>query len=159
MTTSQHEIARSHWLRRWSAVSPTRVKAVADELARNYRIEDLEIAQSGLGLLPLRDSALGEPYFLGEIPLASAHVRISDDQGTSAEGAAILLDDRSSMARALAILDGVLAAHLPGCEQALELLVEGQKQIDKIDSERKKLLVATRVNFSLLGSEEEKDDV
>lgn len=159
MTTPQPEMARSHWLRRWSAASPARVKAVADDLARHYRIEDLEIAQSGLGLLPLRDSALGEPYYLGEIPLARAHVRISDDQGRSVEGAAILLDDRASMARALAILDGVLAARLPGCEQALELLAEGQTRIAQIDGERKKLLAATRVNFALLGSEEEQDDV
>jgi len=151
MTTSQHEIARSHWLRLWSAVPPMRIKAVAGELAERFRIDDLEIAQSGLGLLPLRDSALGEPYFLGEIPLARAHVRISNDQGVSVEGAAILLDDRTSIARALAILDGVLAARLTGFEQ--------QQQIAITDSERKKLLAATRVDFSLLGSEEEKDDV
>ena len=159
MTTSQHEIARSHWLRLWSAVPPMRIKAVAGELAERFRIDDLEIAQSGLGLLPLRDSALGEPYFLGEIPLARAHVRISNDQGVSVEGAAILLDDRTSIARALAIFDGVLAARLPGFEQAIELLIEGQQQIAITDSERKKLLAATRVDFSLLGSEEEKDDV
>lgn len=135
-----------------------RLRALAGELSGRYRIDDLELPQSGLGLLPLNDSALGEAYFLGEIPLARAHVRISDAHGKSVEGAVILLDDRASLARALAILDGVLAARLPGHEAALELLVAGAEKMTEIEVKRKKLLAATRVDFSLLGTHDDEDD-
>jgi alpha-D-ribose 1-methylphosphonate 5-triphosphate synthase subunit PhnG len=149
---------RGDWLRLWSALSPGRVKAVADGFAQRYRIEDLDASPSGLGLLPLRDSALGESYFLGEIPLARAHVRIIDDAGMVAEGAAVLLDDRASLTRAMAILDGVLAARLPRLEPILELLEEGARAVDEIAAGRRALLAATRVDFSLLGTADEDDE-
>lgn len=160
LTTHQHEInwPRSDWLRLWSALPPSRVKSVAEDFAQRYRIEDLDVSPSGLGLLPLRDSALGEPYFLGEIPVARAHVRITGDTGTTTEGAAVLLDDRASIARAMAILDGVLAARLPGFEPISALLEEGSWAVGEITAGRRALTAATRVNFSLLGTADEEDD-
>jgi alpha-D-ribose 1-methylphosphonate 5-triphosphate synthase subunit PhnG len=160
LTTHQLEInrPRSEWLRLWSVLPPGRVKSVAEGFAQRYRIEDLGVSPSGLGLLPLRDSALGEPYFLGEIPLARAHVRIADDADMVAEGAAVLLDDRASLTRAMAILDGVLAARLPGFEPILALLEEGSRAVDEIAAGRRALLAATRVDFSLLGLADEEDE-
>lgn len=151
-------LRQGDWLRLWSALPPSRVKAVAEGFAQRYRIEDIGLPQSGLGLLPLRDGALGESYFLGEVPLARACVRIIDDEGRVAEGAAVLLDDRASLARAMAILDGVLAAGLPGFESILALLEEGSRAVDEIAAGRQALLAATRVNFSLLGTADEEDE-
>jgi len=160
LTTHRIEIKRprSDWLRLWTALPPGRVKSVAEGVAQRYRIEDLGASPSGLGLLPLRDSALGEPYFLGEIPLARAHVRITGDAGMTAEGAAVLLDDRASIARAMAILDGALAARLPGFEPILALLEEGSRAVEAITAGRRALLAATRVDFSLLGTADEEDE-
>lgn len=157
-THTSHASPRSQWLRQWSALPPAKVKAAADTLAQRYRVEDLGLAQAGLGLLPLADSALGEPYFLGEIPLAQAHVRVCDGHGQSAEGAALLLDDRAGVARALAILDAVLAARLPGHELAEALLNEGAAVVRDNERQRRALLAATRVDFSLLGSAAEEED-
>lgn len=160
MATNSDDItvSRGQWLRLWTAVPAQRVRAIGAELAARYPIDDIELTQSGLGLLPLTDSALGEAYYLGEIPLARAHVRIGDGQGGQVEGAATLVDDRASLARALAILDGVLAARLPGHEPALALLAEGAANIAQTDSDRRKLLAATRVDFSLLGTTDEDDE-
>jgi len=149
---------RSQWLRLWSALPANAVKALAADLADRYQIEDLGLPQSGLGLLPLADSALGDTYFVGEIPLAQAHVRVTPSQGQSAEGAAILLDDRAGVARAMAVLDAVLGAHLPGCDAALKLLAQGEATIAEQSRQRRALLAATRVDFALLGTNEEADD-
>lgn len=145
---------RGQWLRLWQALPAARLLAAAQALCSRYEIEDLELPQSGLGLLPLRDGVCGEAYFLGEIPLARAWVRIRDAAGGVHEGAAVLVDDRAGLARALAVLDGILAAALPGCETARALLVEGERKIRDLTRARGKLLAATRVDFSLLGSAE-----
>ena len=148
---------RGDWLRLWSALPPRQPRELAAELAQPYQVDDLELPQSGLGLLSLTDSALGDTYFIGETPLATAHVRLRH-QSDCTEGAATLVDDRAGLARALAILDAVLAAGWPGHEQALALLVEGATIIEAQNQARRALLVATRVDFALLGTAEDDDE-
>ncbi|MBS4017921.1 MAG: phosphonate C-P lyase system protein PhnG [Dechloromonas sp.] len=152
------DLPRSQWLRLWTALPAERIRTAADALSGRYVVEDIELPQSGLGLLPLNDGALGEAYYLGEIPLARAHVRIADGAGKAVEGGAIIMDDRARLARSLAILDGVLAAGLPGFETARTLLNEGAEKIREITVDRQKLMAATRVDFSLLGTTDEEDD-
>lgn len=149
---------RSDWPRLWSALPAAELKARAATLAKRYPVTDLTLPETGLGLLQLRDSALNEAYFLGEVPLARAHVRLDISEGGQAEGAAQVLDDRASLARALAILDAALAACLPGSEIAADLLRQGAARIAEQDAERRALLAATRVDFALLGGGEEDDD-
>jgi alpha-D-ribose 1-methylphosphonate 5-triphosphate synthase subunit PhnG len=158
MTTVVPSTPRADWMRYWTSVPADRVRELARHVVAQYQVEDLEIPQSGLALVPLVDGALGERYYLGEIPLAKAHVRLTNQKGTAVEGAAIVMDDRANLTRALAILDGVLAAEWPGHEQAVELLREGETAVRSTYSDRKKLLAATRVDFSLLGTEEGDDD-
>lgn len=158
MTNTFEAPDRAQWLRLWSALPAAPVKALAADLASQHRVEDLALPQSGLGLLPLSDSALGDTYFIGEIPLAQAHVRVTTTQGQSIEGAAILVDDRAGVARSMAILDAVLVARLPGCEAALQLLNQGATTVAKQSRQRRALLAATRVDFALLGTNEEDDD-
>lgn len=148
---------RSQWPRLLMALPAADVHRAIAALADALAIEDLQLPQSGLGLLTLRDSALGDNYFPGEIPLARARVRVSSGSGC-AEGAALILDDRASLARAIAILDAVLAAKLDG-HQALEpLLHAGAERIAQQKAGRGAMLAATRVNFSLFGTEEDDDD-
>lgn len=109
--------------------------------------------------MKIRDGALGERYFPGEIPLATARVRILLENGTQTEGAAQVMDDRASLARVIAVLDAVLASQLSGYERILPLLQKGQKILADQATERKALLETTRVNFSPLGQAEEDDDV
>jgi alpha-D-ribose 1-methylphosphonate 5-triphosphate synthase subunit PhnG len=149
---------RSQWPRLLMALAAAEVRRCAETLSASLRVEDLQLPQSGLGLLKLRDSALGDAYFPGEIPLARARVRVSG-AGSAAEGAAQILDDRTSLARAIAVLDAVLAGKLPGHEAAEPLLRAGAARIAQQTAQRGALLAATRVDFSLVnGSEEDNDD-
>jgi alpha-D-ribose 1-methylphosphonate 5-triphosphate synthase subunit PhnG len=158
MNTITSHPARGDWMRYWTNVPAQRIRELAHCLSEQFQVEDLEIPQSGLALVPLTDAAMGETYYLGEIPVAKAHVRLTNPQGESAEGAAIVMDDRTSLIRALAILDAVTAAGWPGHESALELLREGKQVVDATAADRKKLLAATRVDFSLLGVEEDDEE-
>lgn len=158
--TAPDSYPRSDWPRLLSALPATQVQQAAQTLATDCAVEDLSLPNAGLGLLQLCDGALGDAYFLGEVPLARAHVRLTTGDGRSAEGAAQLLDDRAGLARAIAILDALLVERLPGAEQALALLHKGSEIRQTEARERRALLQATRVDFSLLGSgEEEMDDV
>lgn len=159
MSSSDIDIAhRNQWPRLLMAVPATQVHAVVKSLAPRLVVEDMQLAQSGLGLLQLRDGALGEAYFPGEIPLARARVRVTDQTGARCEGAALLMDDRASLARAIAILDAVLAGGLDGNDEVAPLLTEGARFIQRQQSERKAMLAATKVNFSLMGAEDETED-
>jgi alpha-D-ribose 1-methylphosphonate 5-triphosphate synthase subunit PhnG len=148
-------IPRSQWMRCWLAVAPQVVQSLAQTLAQRYSVEDLSQATSGLGLLTLRDSALGQPYNLGEIPLAHAHVRLHSADRHMCEGAACVLDDRSALAQALAILDAITAAGWPGHEDAQALLAEGAHSLEETARQRRALLLATRVDFALLSTSDD----
>lgn len=148
---------RAQWPRLLLAVPASEVHRVVAALSTSLLIEDIQLPQSGLGLLKLRDSALGDTYFPGETPLARARVRVTGSFA-SAEGAALLLDDRASLARAIAILDAVLAGKLDGYQTVAPLLHAGAERIARQNAERGAMLAATRVNFSLFGTEEDDDD-
>jgi alpha-D-ribose 1-methylphosphonate 5-triphosphate synthase subunit PhnG len=134
------------------------VRQLARSLCEQHQVQDIQLPQSGLALLKLRDSAQGDAYYPGEVPLAIAHVRVTTADGSSFEGAAQLLDDRASLARAIAVLDAVLAARLSGHEAAQALLATGAARLAEQAAQRRALLASTRVDFSLLGTAEDEND-
>jgi alpha-D-ribose 1-methylphosphonate 5-triphosphate synthase subunit PhnG len=149
---------RSQWPRLLLACPPESVRALARCLCEQHAVQDIQLPQSGLALLKLRDSAQGDAYYPGEVPLAVARVRVTSADGTLSEGAAQLLDDRASLARAIAVIDAVLAGQLPGHEEALPVLATGLARLAEQKAQRQALLATTRVDFSLLGTTEEDDD-
>ncbi|MEQ1668558.1 MAG: phosphonate C-P lyase system protein PhnG, partial [Sulfuriferula sp.] len=68
-------------------------------------------------------------------------------------------DDRARLARAIAILDAVLAAQLSGWESAAALVEQGLTVYEQLVQSRRALLSSTRVDFSLLGQEEEDGEI
>ena len=149
---------RSQWLQYWSAAPAEQAETLAAEIAEHCEVSDVTLPQNGLGLLKLPDSALNDLYFLGEVPVSHAHVELIAPDGTRSEGGARLLDDRQSLARALAVLDATLADRLPKHEQALDLLNTGRAAVQQTRAERNAILATTRVDFSLLGDGSEDDD-
>lgn len=150
--------ARAQWPRLLLACPTESVRVLARSLCEQHQVQDIQLPQSGLALLKLRDSAQGDAYYPGEVPLAIAHVRVITADGASYEGAAQLLDDRASLARAIAVLDAVLAAQLPGNEEARALLTTGAARLADQAAQRRALLASTRVDFSLVGTAEEEND-
>jgi alpha-D-ribose 1-methylphosphonate 5-triphosphate synthase subunit PhnG len=151
-------IPRKDWAGALCALHANEVKETVAELLQNFKVRDVALPQAGLGLLSMRDGAFHESFFIGEIPVARAEVIVRTAAGDEVRGGAVIVDDRAQFARSIAILDAVLAGKLPGWEQAENLVQQGSEKRRQKDGERKKLLAATRVDFSLLGQEDDEDE-
>lgn len=144
---------RNRWGALLAQLPADQVRSAAAVL--ELEVVDITLPQSGLGLMHLSDSALNDGFYLGEIPVARAHVRVKCADGRSGEGGAVLLDDRARLAHAIAVLDAALAAQLPGWETVATLVEQGLAAHEQLAQMRRALLARTHVDFSLLGQEEE----
>jgi alpha-D-ribose 1-methylphosphonate 5-triphosphate synthase subunit PhnG len=151
-------IPRPEWAAALAALPARAVTTAAETIAAACQVRDVILPQAGLALLTLRDGAFHEPFHLGEVPVARAQVLLRAEDGREAAGGAVLLDDRSGLARAMAILDGALAGRLPGWEAAAALVEQGASVRAQVLVQRQQLLAATRVDFSLLGQADEDED-
>lgn len=151
----ENDIPRSLWLRYWSVVNASELAACVERITQRNHVIDIRHPRSGLALMQMRDSALGDCFYMGEIPWSRAHVRVLGHDGKDGEGAAEWMDDRQHMARHLAVLDAVMAFRLEGWEQAHALLLCGQSICAQQDMQRGSLLQATRVDFKRLDENDE----
>ncbi|MBE0504671.1 MAG: phosphonate C-P lyase system protein PhnG [Desulfuromonadales bacterium] len=151
------DIARQEWAAALSALPTKEVKEAAESFASSCQVRDVTLPQSGLGLLTLRDGAFHEAFHLGEVPVARAHVLLRTPDGQESSGGAILIDDRATVARAIAILDGALAGRLPGWEAVAALVERGYSARAEKFAVRKQIMASTRVDFSLLGQADEEE--
>jgi alpha-D-ribose 1-methylphosphonate 5-triphosphate synthase subunit PhnG len=150
-------IPRNDWPSALCQLNAVEIIQVAAILTREIEVRDIVLPQAGLGLLSLTDGAFNEPFYLGEIPVARADVVLKTADGHEVRGGTVLVDDRAQLARSIAILDAVISGKLPDHEQAESLVERGnQLRIQKIN-ERRQILAATRVDFSLLGQEDDED--
>lgn len=151
-------IARKDWPAALCALPAGEVKKTAAALTQNFEVRDVALPQAGLGLLNMCDGAFRESYFIGEVPVARAEVILRTPAGDEVRGGTVIIDDRAHFARSIAILDAVMAGRLAGWEQAAELVQCGADLRRLKEGERNKQLAATRVDFSLLGQDEEDDE-
>lgn len=82
------------------------VKSFAEDLLPDLEPVEVLRNRTGLAMLPLRESAQGATFYVGEVLLAEAHVRAA-----GAEGYAACLGRDLEQALALALID---AAHRAG---------------------------------------------
>ncbi|MDR2216472.1 MAG: phosphonate C-P lyase system protein PhnG [Nevskiaceae bacterium] len=151
-------IERKDCIRALTAHPTTTLAALADELSSGCEVRWTRLPQAGLGLLRLSDGAFHEPYYLGEFPLSVCGVELIDGEGRRAAGAAQVMADDAALARALAILDGVLAARFAGWERIAVLIEAGVSLRAEEDRRRRIMLASTRVDFALLSSDENAGD-
>lgn len=149
---------RSQWPVILQSLDANEVIETVEIFARDYRVEDVALPQSGLGLLQMQDGAMGERYYLGEIPVSVAQVQVLGNDGYLAQGATRIMNDNLALARAIAIADAALSAKLEGHGAILPLIEKGALVLAQQASSRRRMLAATVVDFSLLGSAEEDED-
>lgn len=144
------ELAREHWVAALSRVPAATLEDLVEGFPSNWVVKAKTLPQSGLGMLKMRDSALGDAFYLGEFPLASCWVSVRTEQGCEAEGAAWVMEDCVERAEQMALCDAVLSGRLPGWEKIVGLLEMGMEVQKHEQRERKSLLAKTHVDFSLL---------
>ncbi|MDO9163308.1 MAG: phosphonate C-P lyase system protein PhnG [Methylococcaceae bacterium] len=152
------QIKRHDWPRALATQSTKQLTAVLNEMTTRWTITPVQLPQTGLGMLQLRDSAFNDPYFLGEIPLASAWVSIRTEDQQEYQGAAQLMDDDQDKIEALAVCDAILAYQLPGWQALYQLVEIGMAALTQEQQLRKAMLAKTRVDFALLNATEQDDD-
>lgn len=140
------------------AVDAKQVQQLAQQITTGWELRYKALPQSGLGMLKLRDGAMQEPFYLGEIPVATAWVELILPNGDTAEGAAQLMDDSKELAEAMAICDAVLANQLVGHKLLSNLLQQGANKLEAEQHNRKQMLKRTHVDFSLLAAEGDDDE-
>lgn len=143
-------IDRTQWVSALTALPTEKLLSLGTALSTDFTIRPKALPQSGLGMLKLNDGAFNQPFYLGEIPLASVWIEVETADGRVVEGAAQVMDDRIEVAEALAVCDATLANHLQGWEQVLVHVEQGVALRAEEHKQRKQMLAATQVDFSLL---------
>lgn len=149
-------LAREQWVSALRLVPEHELQALVARLP-NWHIRPVTLPQSGLGMMRVKDSALGEDFYLGEFPIASCQIEITTETGNKAQGAAWLMDDKQERAEQMAICDAILSAKLAGWEEVAALIERGEQLKHQQNLVRKSLLAKTRVDFSLLEDVGESD--
>ena len=145
-------IPRSQWVRAVTAHPETTVIELANRLKKGWEITHEALPEPGLSLLQMQDGVFKQSYYLGEIPLSTAWVKLTAN-GESWQGAASVMNDTPGLAVALAICDAILANQLPGWEQVLQAVKQGIVKRQEEEALRGAMLAKTRVNLSLLTPE------
>ena len=112
----------NQWLRALTAHAPEMVIQLAARLTQGWQVSYETIPQTGLSLLQLQDSVLHEPYYLGEIPLSTAWVRLKIGNGQNYEGAAQVMSDVPNLATSLAICDAIFMNKLEVTKSTQKLI-------------------------------------
>lgn len=151
------KVPRSQWMRALKLVPVDEIKVVIESVINDFNVSYKSIPQSGLGVLQTKDTAMHEPFFLGEFPIATSWVCLTDMQGNEFEGAAQLMDDDENLASLMAVADAILANNLQGYRKLADLVQMGEYKFQQEVSTRKAMLGSTAVDFSLLGATQEED--
>ncbi|WP_293910689.1 phosphonate C-P lyase system protein PhnG [Deinococcus sp.] len=97
--------------------------------------------RTALTLLPMQDTVSGQPFYLGEVLLAEAQVRVGEQQGYAAVVGRDLVQ-----ALAAAVLDA--AGTLPQFEQRVTALIGAERVRQAADDDRTlREIEATRVEM------------
>ena len=150
---------RRVWLPALAALDPEELAAGVDPLMQIYSLEHQALPEDGLGLLTLRDGAMQECFYLGEFPVASAHILVQAEDGQSYPGAAQYLGDQVQKAVHMALCDAILAHNLPGHERIQVLVRTGLARRQGLRRQRGAMLERTRVDFDLVSTSQGGTDV
>ena len=152
------DLPRSRWTSALAACACAEIVALGNDLAAVHKVVQRRVPQAGLTLLCLRDGVYDEPYHLGEIPNAVAHVEIELEDGRRCAGGAQVMHDSPELAVALAVCDAVLAHRLPGWEHVVRLIDSGEARRIGESRHRAALLASTHAEFTALDSHGASDD-
>ncbi|MBB6261420.1 alpha-D-ribose 1-methylphosphonate 5-triphosphate synthase subunit PhnG [Paenochrobactrum gallinarii] len=118
------------------------VKAFAEKLLNQHADINVLKNRTGLVMLPMRDTVKSTDFHLGEVLVAEAHIQ--NDQGLQGYGMVIGRDLEQAMA--MAVIDLSFAAQ-NAVEEISNFVVEGEKNISKMDEDVLRHVEATRVQM------------
>ncbi|MEO1732397.1 MAG: phosphonate C-P lyase system protein PhnG [Pseudomonadota bacterium] len=117
------------------------LKAFAETLLPD--LGEIEVLQSrtGLVMLPMRDTAQGVAFHLGEVLMSEAHIRVGDVEGYGMRQGR---DLEASMA--MALVDAAINSHVRA-KDCMAFCAEQSGDLAKRDAETLRRVEATRVDM------------
>lgn len=119
---------------------------IAEKLVKTiygkYNIQNILKPENGLVMIKVRESAKKQLFYLGEVIVTEAKVKINDSIGKG-----IVIGDNESLAVNLAIIDGCYMENIPEIKLWDELLIKENEEILKNDIKKEKEVLKTKVNF------------
>lgn len=118
------------------------VKALAEDVLD--QIENVTVLknQTGLAMVPYRDSANGTVFHLGEVLVAEAHIQLDD--GT--QGYGMVMGRDNTLAMAVAVMDAAMQSGIM-VDAITKFVAEQQQLQQEADTELLRKVEATRVEM------------
>jgi alpha-D-ribose 1-methylphosphonate 5-triphosphate synthase subunit PhnG len=122
---------------------------IAAEVCSRYSVEDLQEPQEGLVMIKMREQARNSLFYLGEVLITEAKVRVNGMVGLG-----LVEGSDSDLARNLAIIDAVWDSALPEQSSWEQLLQQAEQRVIAGEQEENGRVHETRVNFMSMQEEE-----
>jgi len=122
---------------------------IAEEVCSNYSVEDLQEPLEGLVMIKMREQARNSLFYLGEVLVTEAKVRVNGNAGLG-----IVQGSNNELARNLAIVDAAWNIALPEQGEWESLLHEAELRVAARDEKENARVDQTRVNFMSMQEEE-----
>lgn len=134
-------MAHDHMLTLLARARPERLKPFAEGLIADCGDIDVKKSQTGLVMLPMRDTAQGTAFHLGEVLVAEVHLHAGGQEGYGMRRGRDL-----EAATAMAVVD--LAVALGVAHSEISGFLDGEEaHLTAADNARMREVEATRVNM------------
>lgn len=127
--------------------SPNLLRRLSDEAESAHDVRDVDDPSGGLVMMRLRDTARKDAFFLGEILVTEAKVRIGETLGLG-----LIRGDHPEKARRLAVVDAAFNVDSSLLTDWIPLLEEEELRIAAQRDREATEILKTRVDFSTMES-------
>ena len=127
--------------------TPELAETLSLEAEKTHDVRDVDDPSGGLVMMCMRDTARRDAYFLGEVLVTEAKVRIGEIIGIG-----LIRGDRPDLARQLAVIDAVFNAESSLTESWLPRLEAEKGRLADIRGQEAAEILKTRVEFSTMES-------
>ncbi len=138
---SAHDMSHQDVLNVLAKGDPQRLKPFSETLLDQLENIQVEQSRTGLVMLPMRDTAQGTAFHLGEILVSEAHITMGAHQGYGMRQGRDL-----EAAMAMAVIDLALAARIKVTE-CLTFLADEARHQAEADAKTLHNIQATRVDM------------
>lgn len=116
-----------------------------EEIESKYKITVINEPNYGLVMIKTRESAQNTLFYLGETLVTEATVYVNGKIGLG-----IVQGDEPELAYNLAVIDGAYNVNAIETEKWKKLLIEEEKEIEKLDKIKNNKILETKVKFETM---------
>ena len=128
--------------------SPELRRRLADEVRSTHRVVDIAPPEAGLTMIKMRETAKRTLFYLGELLITEAKVRVEGKVGLG-----LIAGDDPESAVDLAVIDAAYNGSLPITHGWQDALAREESRLKAVRSKDHTQLLETRVRFETMDTE------